>query len=164
MLSSSLFLFNCLLLEQMTFSPERRWQFDAYRQRQRGSRSECPPQQHERSVKSNGFWALINNTSGNYNTANGFSNTNGSFNVANGYQALFANTSGSWNTADGDWALNHNTTGSNNTASGEAALYNNTTGTTNIGLGHQAGFNLTIGNDNIDIGNPGVAVERSTIR
>src|SRR5256885_14255189 len=60
-----------------------------------------------------GLDALVNNTTG-------FGNT------ANGALALLNNTTGNYNTANGDTALCSNTTGSNNTATGYDALYNNT--------------------------------------
>jgi hypothetical protein len=91
------------------------------------------------------------------------SNTTGNYNAANGAQALYHNTTGSNNTANGYNALFNNTTLGNNTAEGFQALLNNT-GANNIGLGVNAGSNLTTGGHNIDIGNSGVAAESATIR
>ena len=80
------------------------------------------------------------------------------------FMCLVNNSTGNNNTADGVNALFSNTTGNNNTASGEAALFRNTTGSSNIAVGVNAGSNLTIGNNNIHIGNVGVAGEANTIR
>ncbi|NTW33958.1 MAG: hypothetical protein HGB12_15305, partial [Bacteroidetes bacterium] len=53
---------------------------------------------------SNTSFGYKSNTTGAYNTANGYqslsSNTEGINNAANGYQALFTNTTGSYNTAN----------------------------------------------------------------
>src|SRR4029077_19678633 len=113
--------------------------------------------------------ALYHNTTGTYNTANGFnalfSNTTGFNNAANGLQALLSNTTGANNTANGFQALYSNTTGSNNTAEGSQALLHNT-GASNIGLGYNAGSSLTTGNGNVCIGAGvlGVAGESNTTR
>ena len=80
------------------------------------------------------------------------------------FQCALENTTGNDNTANGFSALVSNTTGNNNTASGVNALFSNTTGSNNIALGSGAGTNLTTGNNNIDIGNAGVAAEANTIR
>src|SRR6266487_1436400 len=57
--------------------------------------------------------ALVNNTTGIFNTAMGlrtlFSNTTGSNNTATGFGALFDNTTGYFNTATGVGALQSNT-------------------------------------------------------
>jgi hypothetical protein len=98
-----------------------------------------------------GFYALYNNTGGNYSTASGS-------------YALYSNTTGNSNTANGYFALRFNTTGFSNTASGSLALYHNTSGNGNIAIGDSAGGNLTTGDNNIDIGNQGVAAEANTIR
>ena len=49
--------------------------------------------------------ALVTNTTGTYNTANGFqaliNNTTGDFNTANGIDALLSNITGNFNTANG---------------------------------------------------------------
>jgi hypothetical protein len=45
-------------------------------------------------------------------------NTDGQLNTANGFQALLSNTTGSDNTAIGNGALSTNTTGAVNTATG----------------------------------------------
>jgi uncharacterized coiled-coil protein SlyX len=75
-----------------------------------------------------------------------------------------SNTTGNNNTATGFSALSKNITGSNNTASGFNALLGNTGGDNNIAIGVSAGINLTNGSDNIDIGNAGVAGESRHIR
>jgi hypothetical protein len=67
--------------------------------------------------------ALINNTTGTFNTAVGYGalrDNNGSNNAAVGYGAL-RDSNGSNNTAVGLYALLNNTTGSNNTAIGSVA-------------------------------------------
>ena len=69
--------------------------------------------------------ALLNNITGNRNTASG-------------YQALFNNSTGFGNTASGVQALQSNTTGNDNTASGRDALLSNTTGSTNTAVGVNA--------------------------
>ena len=66
--------------------------------------------------------ALQNNTTGNQNTANGFS-------------ALSINSTGNNNTGYGTYALGSNSTGSSNTANGQQALYSNITGNFNTALG-----------------------------
>ena len=53
--------------------------------------------------------------------------------------ALLQNTTGNWNTANGVDALWQNTTGSQNTAIGVEALRDNTTGSFNTALGWDAG-------------------------
>src|SRR5262249_30449366 len=80
------------------------------------------------------------------------------------FSALINNTSGSSNTADGTNALFSNMTGNSNTACGDLALQNNKSGDNNIAVGLQAGMNLTTGNNNIDIGAPGVTGEANKIR
>ena len=77
---------------------------------------------------------------------------------------LVNNTSGNNNSAFGTSALSSGTTGSNNTGLGASALYNNTTGSSNIGVGYQGGFKLTTGSNNIDIGNEGKASDAGIIR
>jgi len=100
--------------------------------------------------------ALINNTTGNSNTAIGldalFSNTIGSDNTAIGFNALENNTTGISNIAIGAFALGNNTTSISNIAIGAFALGNNTTGDSNIALGVQAALQLGTGSNNIDIG------------
>jgi hypothetical protein len=112
--------------------------------------------------------ALLNNTTGDGNTATGarvlYSNTTGDGNTAAGIDALFYNTAGFNNTASGVDALVFNTTGNHNTAIGFQALEFNTTGSDNIALGFQAGFNRTTGSNNIDIGNRGAAGKSNIIR
>jgi hypothetical protein len=96
--------------------------------------------------------SLYSDTTGSYNTANGFealySNTNGSYNVANGMYALYSNTTGNWNTANGYEALYSNTTGGDNTASGSGALLLNTTGYENTANGVSALYSNTTGYHN----------------
>ena len=79
-----------------------------------------------------GFKRSFINTTGNYNTANGYlalvSNTTGGGNAANGAGALQSNTTGEYNTATGFLALVSNTTGSGNAANGAGALQSNITG------------------------------------
>ena len=128
--------------------------------------------------------ALLNLTSGGYNTAVGFlslgTNSIGNLNTAigagtllanaadgntaTGAGALLSNNDGGSNTANGAFALFSNTEGSFNVANGDSALFSNTTGTANIALGYNAGFHLTTGGGNIDIGNNGEAAESDTIR
>jgi hypothetical protein len=95
---------------------------------------------------------LQSNTTGSYNTANGFnslySNTTGNDNTANGFQAMQSNTTGSANTVNGYQAMDSNTTGSANTANGFQALYSNTTGSANTVNGYQAMDSNTTGSDN----------------
>ena len=90
-------------------------------------------------------------------------NTTGDLNTATGAFALYNNNGGD-NTATGHDALYFNLTGSGNTATGLNALLNNTTGSNNIAVGFNAGSNLTTGSYNIDIGNLGLADESNTIR
>ena len=86
--------------------------------------------------------ALLNNTTGAQNTANGvsalFSNTTGNFNTAAGDHALFSNTTGNYNTATGSYSLWLSTTGTQNTAIGYDALFQNTTGSSNTATGSGA--------------------------
>ncbi len=91
-------------------------------------------------------------------------NTTGINNTANGVQALLINTTGNFNTASGQGSLFNNTTGHNNMADGQNALKSNTTGSNNVALGSNAGINLTTGSNNIEIFNRGVAGEANTIR
>jgi len=91
-------------------------------------------------------------------------NTTGANNTANGFEALLGNTTGKDNTANGYYALASNTTGTNNIANGFEALLRNTTGGFNIALGNKAGVNLTTGSNNIEIGSLGVAGDDSKIR
>jgi hypothetical protein len=78
--------------------------------------------------------------------------------------ALLSNTSGGGNTANGVQALTLNSSGNNNTAIGSDLLYLNTSGSYNIALGYNAGYNLTTGSNNIDIGNQGVSSDNNIIR
>ena len=52
--------------------------------------------------------------------------------------ALYNNTTGDYNSANGSWALYSNTTGANNTANGVNSLYSNTTGIENTAIGYYA--------------------------
>ncbi len=85
--------------------------------------------------------ALLNLTSGTYNTAIGWfsleSNANSQFNTGLGAGTLFANT-GDNNTAVGAGALLNNSTGGHNTANGAFALFSNTEGTDNTAIGDGA--------------------------
>jgi len=85
--------------------------------------------------------ALLNLTSGTYNTAVGWfslaSNANSQFNTALGAGTLFANT-GDNNTAVGAGALLNNSTGGHNTANGTFALFTNSEGTNNTAIGDGA--------------------------
>src|SRR5271165_4489368 len=106
------------------------------------------------------------------NTANGtdalHSNTTGGYNTADGYQALYssANAIGSNNnnTADGYQALYSNTAGTTNTAVGANALYYCKTGDNNIAIGWAAGSSLATGNNNIYIGSDAHTADNNTIR
>jgi hypothetical protein len=86
-----------------------------------------------------GVDALINNSTGDYNTALGYlalsSNVSGGQNTATGANSLTANTSGGGNTAHGAFTLTINTTGGANTALGAGALFSNTTGYANTATG-----------------------------
>ncbi len=100
----------------------------------------------------NGVNALFSNTEGTFNTASGFNalftNTIGSSNTASGFQALFSNTEGTFNAAVGLRALSNNTTGFNNTAIGADALFSNTTGRFNTAIGLNSLSSNTTGNNN----------------
>jgi len=105
--------------------------------------------------------ALLNLTSGTFNTAVGFaslgSNIGGDLNTAIGAAALgfntadrnpaigaaalYSNTTGSFNTATGFLALTNNTNGGGNTANGTNALAFNITGSDNTATGNGALFN-----------------------
>jgi hypothetical protein len=120
-----------------------------------------------------GNGTLATNTTGNYNTANGYqslysnttgventaigvnslrSNTGGNNNTANGKESLYSNTTGDYNTAIGVNSLGSNTTGRNNTANGVNSLYKNTTGYENTAIGNSALASNTTGNENTAIG------------
>jgi trimeric autotransporter adhesin len=104
----------------------------------------------------NGVFALNTNTTGVNNTANGwqalFANTTGNNNTANGLDALFGNTTVINNTANGVFALGFNTTGNSNTATGISALQSNTIGANNTATGQSALQNNTSGSSNIALG------------
>lgn len=108
------------------------------------------------SLNANGYEALANNTTGNYNTANGnfalFNNTTGSLNTAFGYASLYANTLGSFNTANGVFANYNNTSGSYNSTFGYAAFYSNTTGFYNNSYGSWTQYYNTSGHENAAFG------------
>ena len=95
--------------------------------------------------------ALLNLTTGTYNTAVGFvslsSTAEASFNTAIGAGTLLANT-GEENTATGAGALLSNTTSSANTAHGAFALFNNTIGFRNTAVGNRALFSNSIAGPN----------------
>ena len=86
--------------------------------------------------------ALLNNTTGNNNTAVGFlalgNSKTSSDNTAIGTQTLYTNTTGHDNTASGVQALFSNTTGYFNTATGVEAIYSNVTGYYNTAVGYGA--------------------------
>jgi hypothetical protein len=98
-----------------------------------------------------GVNALLENTTGANNTANGvaalLNNTSGRFNTAVGVNALFSNTTASNNTANGFGALENNTIGGNNTATGVEALFQNTSDN-NTANGFRALFSNTTGRGN----------------
>jgi hypothetical protein len=102
--------------------------------------------------------ALINNTTGNFNTAIGsnalFSNDMGGGNTAVGALALSSNTTvtAEGNTATGFVALKMNTIGAQNTAVGAGSLQDNTTGNGNTAVGVDALVLNTTGSYNIAIG------------
>jgi hypothetical protein len=123
--------------------------------------------------------ALLNLTSGSYDTAIGWNslqrNTEGNFNTAVGAGAMLFNATanentatgtgallvnappfspgGNGNTANGAFALFKNSTGSFNTGIGDRTLFNNTTGNFNTAVGSNALANNTTGNGNIALGN-----------
>jgi trimeric autotransporter adhesin len=104
------------------------------------------------------------NTTGSYNTANGYvslqSNTTGNYNTANGFQSLQSNTTGDYNTANGAQSLLFNTTGRRNTANGYATLYSNTTGIFNTASGNSTLESNTTGSNNT--GNGYITLEANT--
>jgi Chaperone of endosialidase len=130
-----------------------------------------------------GTQALLNRSSGNYNSALGFISlktlttanfntgvgaatlalNNGEENTATGAGAMLLNGTGGGNTANGALALFMNSTGTENTAVGDRALQNNTAGSGNTAIGSHAGLNTT-GSSNIVIGHEGVGGESNTIR
>jgi endosialidase-like protein len=87
--------------------------------------------------------ALLNLTTGQFNTAVGFlsqrSDTTGSFNTAIGAAALFTNT-GDSNTATGVGALLSLQNGFENSANGAFALFSMTNNNANTAIGYQALF------------------------
>ena len=100
-----------------------------------------------------GFNALLNSTTGCYNTANGsnalLNSTTGCGNVANGFDALYYNSSGSYNTALGSQTLFFNLSGCNNVAIGNSTLFYNSCGNNNIATGINALFYNSCGNNNV---------------
>lgn len=103
-----------------------------------------------------GQGALLNLTSGTFNTAVGFlslrSDTENNFNTAVGAGSLFANTVADDNTAIGAGALLSNTIASDNTATGAFALLSNTIGFENTASGASALRNTTTGGGNTAVG------------
>jgi len=104
----------------------------------------------------NGSFSLMSNTTGYDNTANGFNalsaNISGFDNTASGFNSLSSNTIGTGNTAAGVWSLLNNTTGSWNAAHGEFTLLSNTTGIYNTAHGAFALYSNTTGSNNVGIG------------
>jgi hypothetical protein len=102
-----------------------------------------------------GYFALSDNTDGDYNTATGFgalgSNESGSYNTAAGFNALLLNSSGVNNSASGALALFNNTTGKDNTAAGYRALFKNKFGAQSTAYGAFALSSDTVG-DNTAVG------------
>lgn len=103
-----------------------------------------------------GKYSLIQNTTGDINTAVGMSslgsNTTGRGNSGFGYLSLYNNTTGSQNTGIGVAALEKNTTGFSNLGLGFRALGENINGSENISIGHNSGINNVSGSNNIFIG------------
>jgi hypothetical protein len=110
------------------------------------------------------MYSLFSNTTGNYNTANGFqalySNTTGNNNTANGYNSLYSNTTGNNNTALGYYSARYIADGTTGRTTGNNGLYlgyntkASADGTDNeIVIGYNATGNgsnsVTLGNDNI---------------
>ena len=112
-----------------------------------------------------GAGALLSNTTGTFNTANGASPLQHHRHLqhASGAFALLNNTTGVENTANGYRVLSGNATGVGNTAYGSQALVQST-GNNNIALGAHAGFNISTGSNNIHIGNVGAGNESATVR
>jgi hypothetical protein len=109
-----------------------------------------------------GYQALVDNTTGNGNTAIGtmamLSNESASFNTAIGDSALAENFTGASNTAIGAFSLQLNESGSNNTATGYNSLDANLTGSNNTGTGSNAlGLN-TSGSNNTATGYLALAI------
>ena len=103
----------------------------------------------------NGTAALVNNSTGEDNTAVGafaLNSNTASSNTAIGSNALQTNITGTANTAAGALALFSNTDGNNNTATGLRALRGNTTGEDNTAIGASALNNNTAGIGNTAIG------------
>jgi hypothetical protein len=102
-----------------------------------------------------GQYALLNLTTGIYNTAVGFlsldSNAIGNADTAIGVGALFATTADQ-NTAIGAGALLFNSTGEANAAHGAFAFFNNTDGSDNTANGASALFTNRTGRDNTAMG------------
>ena len=103
-----------------------------------------------------GQGALLNLSSGTFNTAIGFlslrSDTENNFNTAVGAGSLLANTAANDNTAIGAGALLSNTIASDNTATGAFALLSNTIGFENTACGASALRNTTTGGGNTAVG------------
>ncbi len=103
-----------------------------------------------------GTQAMLYNTTGFDNTAVGYralhENTDANHNTGVGSRALEQNTTGIYNTAVGGRALQANTIGTQNTAVGDEALTNNSTGANNTTVGQAAMLSNTTGNDNVAVG------------
>ena len=89
-----------------------------------------------------GFNSLVNNITGNSNTASGV-------------YALNKNTTGDYNVAVGEYALNANTTGSNNTGIGKGADVTSGDFTNATAIGYQAKVDAS---NKVQIGNTSVTV------
>jgi hypothetical protein len=123
-----------------------------------------------------GYSALVNDTTGSYNTAVGSlalgANTTGpqhdwqpeyglwctkrsittrpaTTTLPPGTRRSYANTTGNYNNASGYFALHNNSSGAQNSASGVQALYGNKTGNYNTASGTDALFSNTTGSTNI---------------
>ncbi|MBN9295445.1 MAG: hypothetical protein J0I41_00470 [Filimonas sp.] len=105
-----------------------------------------------------GWDALLNNTSGDLNTAIGYytlrtnAATDATQNTAVGAYSL-ANNNTYGNTGIGSRALYNNTTGYENTGLGRNALVANTTGVYNSALGSMTLYKNVSGNRNVAVGN-----------
>src|SRR5205814_2251838 len=115
--------------------------------------------------------ALYTNTTGNNNTATGYSalryNTTGTSLAAFGSSALSHNTTGVSNAAVGYGALNNNTNGVQNTAAGAEAMYggayNNGTGSYNTATGFLSLYNLTSGRGHLGGGSNNIYIGASVL-
>ena len=107
-----------------------------------------------------GVSALVNNTTGNNNTAIGpfalFENTTVSNSTAVGHEALRTTNGGMFNTAVGNQSMRSNTTGGSNVAVGDLTMFNNTTGVDNVAIGRLALNANTVGINNTAIGSSAI--------